>query len=338
MEFSSMRLPKTLLTAMLSAIILACGLAPSAQAAEDAGVRVLSWNILHGGREPTPANLPQLIDQIVDVRPDVFFAVETYGSGDAITDALNRRANNGRYTGIRVTDRPSGSDNLWIFTRYEVVATYPKPQGGTVTDFNLGGVRVRLPKGGELNLFSAWLPYTDPWNGYLMDENAVDRQAGRPPRHSVEDVVAADRAQTQAITEIVNDQLPRMLGTNRAPVLLGGDFNTAAAADWTPAQANCPNHFGMSYPLRATAAVTAAGFVDTYRFAQPNVCAAPGTTWSPLPTEKMVTPQRIDFIFARGPLGIRSSRVIDQRMPAHGPGVFYSDHAAVVTEVRPLGR
>ncbi|RDI68510.1 endonuclease/exonuclease/phosphatase family protein [Nocardia pseudobrasiliensis] len=331
-----MRLPKAMLTTMLAAITLAAGFTPNAHAADDANVRVLSWNILHGGREPSPDNLPRLIDQVVDVRPDVFFAVETYGSGDAIADALTRRANNGRYTGIRVTDRAPGSDNLWIFTRYEVVATYPKPQGGQVTDFNLGGVRVRLPRGGELNLFAAWLPYTNPWNGYLMDDNAADRQAGRPPRHSVDDVVAADRAQTQAVTDIVTNQLPRMLGTDGSPVLLAGDFNTAPAVDWTQAQANCPNHFGLSYPLRATQAVTTAGFVDTYRAAHPDVCTDPGSTWSPLPTEKMITPQRIDFIFARGGLDIRSSRLIDRRMPQHGPGVFYSDHAAVVTEVRPL--
>ncbi|MCM6775918.1 endonuclease/exonuclease/phosphatase family protein [Nocardia sp. CDC159] len=331
-----MRLPKALLTLLLTVLTLAAGFPAMAGADDDTGVRVLSWNILHGGREPSAANLPQLLDQVVDVRPDVFFAVETYGSGQTITDALTKRANKGRYNGIRITGGAAGSDNLWIFTRYEVVATYPKPQGGTVTDFNLGGVRVRLPRGGELNLFAVWLPYTNPWNGYLMDENAADRRDGRAPRHSVDAVVQADRAQTRAMTDILDNQLPKMLGGNGAPVLLGGDFNTAPAADWTQAQANCPNHFGLSYPLRTTAAITRAGFVDTYRAAQPDVCAAPGSTWSPLPSEKMITPQRIDFIFARGQLDIRSARLIDRRMPQHGPGVFYSDHAALVTELNPL--
>src|ERR1041384_7900850 len=40
----SMRLPKAMLTTMLAAITLAAGFAPSAHAADDANVRVLSWN------------------------------------------------------------------------------------------------------------------------------------------------------------------------------------------------------------------------------------------------------------------------------------------------------
>ncbi|MFG1791487.1 endonuclease/exonuclease/phosphatase family protein [Nocardia sp. NPDC049149] len=328
-----MRLCKTMLTALLLASIVTVGGAPAAHADDDKRVRVLTWNIFHGGREPTPANLNDLIDQVIDIKPDVFFAVETYGSGETITDALTTRAHNGRYTGVKITDRPAGSDNLWIFTKYDVVATYPKPQGGPASDFNLGGVRVKVPQRGELNLFATWLTYTDPWDGYLIDENAIDLRDGRTPRHSVDDVVRAERAQTQYITDIINTQLPKMLAGNTAPVLLGGDFNTLPAADWTPDQGKCPNHFGASYPLRATKVVTDAGFVDTFRAANPDVCSAPGRTWSPLPTEKLITQQRIDFVFARGPVEVRASRIVDKRMPKHGAGEFYSDHAAVVSDL-----
>ncbi|KAA8888295.1 endonuclease/exonuclease/phosphatase family protein [Nocardia colli] len=329
-----MRLSKALLTAVLLASTALVGAAPLAQADDHARVRVLTWNILHGGREPTPDNLNDLIDQVIEIKPDVFFAVETYGSGETITDALTRRAHNGRYTGVKITDRPAGQDNLWIFTEYDVVATYPKPQGGPVSDFDLGGVRVRVPHDGELNLFATWLTYTDPWDGYLIDENAIDRRDGREPRNSVAAVVQAERAQTQYITDIVHNQIPRMLGGNTAPILLGGDFNTLPGADWTPAQANCPNHFGLSYPLTATKAVTDAGFVDTFRAANPDVCAVPGRTWSPLPTEQLLTDQRIDFLFATGQVETRESRIIDQRLRRHGPGVFYSDHAAVVSDLK----
>lgn len=326
-----MRLSKALLTAVLLASTALAGVAPVAQAADDERVRVLTWNIFHGGREPNAANLNDLIDQVIDIKPDVFFAVETYGSGEVITDALTRRAGKGRYTGVRITDRPAGSDNLWLFTRFEVVQKYAKPQGGPATDFNFGGVRVKRPSGGELNLFSVWLTYTDPWDGYLIDENMVDVMQGRPPRHSVEKVVQAERAQTQYITDIVNVQLPRMLGGNTAPVLLGGDFNTLPAADWTSREALC--HFGASYPLRATTVVTDAGFVDTFRAANPNACIVPGTTWSPLPSEKLTSQQRIDFTFAKGPITVNSAFTVDRRMVTHGLGNFYSDHAAVVSDL-----
>nr|WP_232376494.1 endonuclease/exonuclease/phosphatase family protein [Amycolatopsis aidingensis] len=143
----------------------------------------------------------------------------------------------------------------------------------------------------------------------------------------------AERAQAEHIGEIIGTRLPRMLAGNRDPVLLGGDFNTLPAADWSSRWANCPNHFGMSFPLRATEIVTSAGFVDTYRAANPDTCTAQGATWSPLPTERLVTEQRIDFTFARGPFQVRESFVVDERMRRHGPGVFYSDHAAVVSDL-----
>lgn len=63
---------------------------------------------------------PLLLDQLVALRPDVYLAVETYGSGDRIADALSGRAGNGTYRGIKITDRPAGDDNLWIFTHLVV--------------------------------------------------------------------------------------------------------------------------------------------------------------------------------------------------------------------------
>ncbi|CAL99404.1 endonuclease/exonuclease/phosphatase family protein [Saccharopolyspora erythraea NRRL 2338] len=325
------------LTALVAAAIAGLGAFPAAAApeAEPAGtqVRVLTWNILHGGREYGPRNLPNLLDQVVAVRPDVFFTVETYGSGPDIERALTERAGKGAYTGVRVTDRPPGEDNLWLFTRFPVSHRYPAPHGGVVDDFNFGGARVRLPDGAELNLFTVWLPYSDPWNGYLVDDNAAAIRTGVPPRHSGADVQRAETEQQRHIDDIVRTQLPAMLGGNTDPVLMGGDFNTLAAHDWRPEHAACSGHLGMSYPLGATAAVTAAGFADTYRTAHPDVCAEPGSTWSPQPAERMITPQRIDFTFARGDVRVERSEVIDQRIPEHGPGVFYSDHAAVLTDL-----
>ncbi|GAB3495311.1 endonuclease/exonuclease/phosphatase family protein [Amycolatopsis cihanbeyliensis] len=319
--------------ALLVAVLLAVTLTPVASAGHGPGIRVLTWNIFHGGREPDERNLANLLDQVVALRPDVFFSVETYGSGDEIERALSRRAGKGRYTGVRVTDRPDGQDNLWLFTRFPVTEVYPKPSGGQVTDFHFGGARVWVPGRGEVNLFSVWLPYTNPWNGYLIDENAAGIRAGLEPRHPAGEVARAERAQTEYVTDIIEHQLPRILAGNTDPVLIGGDFNTLPAADWRSRWANCPNHFGMSYPLRATEVVTAAGFVDTYRAANPDTCAAPGTTWSPLPAERLITEQRIDFTFARGPFDVRGSLVVDERMRGHGPGAFYSDHAAVVSDL-----
>lgn len=312
----------------LALVVLTLTLGPSGPAtAAPAEVRVLTWNIWRGGLGAGADNLPRLLDQLVAVRPDVLLAVETYGAGEKIRRALTDRVGKGAYTGTQITPGTTGGDNLWIFTRYPVVKTYPAPSGGQVTPFHFGGVQVRLPGGRPLNLFDTWLPYTDPWNGYLIDENAAAIRAGLPPRHSPEAVAGAETVQTTYLSEIVTRHLPP------GPAVLGGDFNTPAAGDWTDRWKHCPNHFGMTYPLRTTDLLVRAGFTDTFRAANPDACASEGRTWSPQPTERMITPQRIDLTFARGAT-VTGSRVLDTRLPQHGPGVFYSDHAALLTTLR----
>ncbi|MFB9394020.1 endonuclease/exonuclease/phosphatase family protein [Streptomyces coeruleoprunus] len=309
---------------------------PSAVVSDD--VRVLAWNIYHGGRNVDlggAENLPRVVDQVVAIAPDVFFSVETYGAAEALRDGLTRRAGKGTYSATRIT--AGASDNLWIFTRYPVTQVYPTPTGTTVTDFHFGGVRVRLPSGREVNLFDTWLGYTEPWIGDLIDENAAAVRDGGRPRHSASRVQRAESgAQVPQITDIVGTQLPAALAGNTDPVILAGDLNTVPAADWSRAWAGCPDHFGLGYDLRATRVLTDAGFTDTYRAAHPDVCAAPGRTWSPLPAyDYMITPDRIDFVFARGAgVSVTGSHTVDTRLPEHPPGPFYSDHAAVVTDLR----
>ncbi|UQA92030.1 endonuclease/exonuclease/phosphatase family protein [Streptomyces halobius] len=328
-----------------AATVLAAGLAWTAVPAPAAArptaapesMRVLSWNIFHGGKDAElggAENLPRVIDQLVDIAPDVFFSIETYGSAEDIRTALSARAGKGRYTAVRVTS--GSSDNLWVFTRYTVVTTFPKPTGNAVSDFNIGGARVQLPSGRKVNLFDTWLSYTNPWIGDMIDTNAHDLQAGRTPRYTRQQVAAAEAgAQLPQIRDVVHRQVPAMLGGNTDPVLLAGDFNTVPAVDWNGRWAHCADHFGMSYELRTTEVLADAGFRDTYREANPDVCAAPGRTWSPQPEHaSLITPDRIDFIFAKGaPVQVRGSYTVDERLPQHEPGRFYSDHAAVVTDL-----
>jgi hypothetical protein len=315
------------------------GLGPVAASAGDrrrdpGTIRVLAWNIYHGGREPRPDNLPRLLDRLVAIAPDVFLCVETYGSGPKIRQALTDRVGNGAYRGIKLTKAAPGSDNLWLFTHLPIAEVYPAPAGGEhITDFNLGGVRVRLPDGRELNVFDMWVSYTNPWIGYLIDENAAGIRAGLEPRHAPADVVNADRLQTAYIREIADRHLPAMLGDNTDPIVIGGDVNTLPALDWATEWADCPNHLGMAYDLTATKVFDDAGFVDTFRHVHPNACSHEGRTWSPLPTERLICPNRIDLVYARGVAEVRNSFVLDDRMRKHGPGVFYSDHAGVVTDL-----
>lgn len=88
----------------------------------------------------------------------------------------------------------------------------------------------------------------------------------------------------------------------------------------------------MSYRFEATSRLQDAGFVDTFRAVHPDA-EVEGRTWSPLPSQRMITPARIDMIFARGSLPVLDAFSIDQRMADHEPGPFYSDHAAVVADL-----
>ncbi|MFP3989602.1 endonuclease/exonuclease/phosphatase family protein [Streptomyces sp. E11-3] len=327
------------LVAAVASVVLG---APSAvpapgPAVEGESVRVLSWNIYHGGRNDElggEKNFPLVLDQLADIAPDVFFSIETYGSAKEIQDALTDRVGKGVYQAVQVTD--GSSDNLWIFTRYDVVKTFPKPTGSTVSDFNIGGARVQLPSGRQLNLFDTWTSYTNPWIGDMIDTNAKDVQAGRKPTYHPQRVARAEKGQQiPQVTDIVHQQVPYMLDGNTDPVLLAGDLNTVPAADWSAKWADCAHHFGLSYDLAATDVLTDAGFQDTYRAANPDVCADPGRTWSPHPDyANMITKDRIDFIFARGSgIEVNDAYVVDERLPQHESGAFYSDHGAVIADL-----
>ncbi|NGO71582.1 endonuclease/exonuclease/phosphatase family protein [Streptomyces boncukensis] len=333
------------------AAALVCAAVPHAPAAAEAGdgppwrrggerVRVVSWNIFHGGRDAALGgrkNLALLLDQVVALAPDVFFAVETYGSARAIRTALTERAGRGAYHAVQVTRGPrgQGKDNLWIFTRYRVTETFPRPRGGTVTDFNVGGARVELPGGQRVNLVDTWIDFSRPWIGHLVNANVKAARKGERPPHPPARVAAAERrTQARMLRDIVRTQLPALLGDDRSPVLLAGDLNTVPASDWSQRWAHCAGHHGLAYGLRATDLLASAGFRDTYREANPDVCAAPGGTWNPLRHGARGPLDRIDYIFARGArLHTVRSFTVGSRLPQHEPGPFYSDHSAVVTDL-----
>ncbi|MFD1718446.1 endonuclease/exonuclease/phosphatase family protein [Georgenia deserti] len=305
---------------------------PPPHAGPPTEVRVLAWNIYHGGLDDTwedAANRDAVIEQIVDVAPDVFFSVETYGAGEAITAGLEESTGED-WTGVQITPSSTGDDNLWLFTHFDVDTVFPAPSGDEETDaFHIGGARVIAGDGRVINAFTMWSNYTDPWVGDLIEANAQDVAAGREPAVPASEIVAADRRQTAFVADFLD-----YVGTHAAPhepVLMGGDLNTVPAGDWAARWAHCADHAGLSYDLNATEQFTDAGFVDTFRAANPDVCEAPGMTWSP--RLEMMTPDRIDFVYARGKVvQVRDARTIDERV---GTGAeFPSDHAAVVADLR----
>jgi hypothetical protein len=307
---------------------------PPAHSGKPTDVRVLAWNIYHGGLDDNwddVDNRRDVIDQIVEVAPDVFFSVETYGAGDEIVAGLEE-ATGEDWAGVQITPSSTGNDNLWLFTHFDVDKVFPAPVGYQETGaFHIGGARVIADDGRAINAFTMWSNYTNPWVGDLIEANAVDVAAGREPRVPAEEIVDADRRQTRTVAEFLD-----YVETHAAagePVLMGGDLNTMPGSDWTSQWAGCADHFGLSYDLQATDQFTDAGFVDTYRAANPNVCQASGMTWSP--RLGMTTPDRIDFVYARGQVvQVKDSSTIAEGLPGDPGEQFSSDHSAVVADVR----
>lgn len=327
-------------------------------------VRAMAFNIWFGGRlhdAPGGAeNLDQIIEFVREIDPDVLFMVETYGAGEHLTRGLNRELPAGRrYSGNRITrepgQRPDG-DNLWLFTRFEVEQVYPiqeslgqqAPQAGSVgtvargtelTSFHFGGARLRLPGGGALHAFPVWLHYLG--RAFQATGRAVEEiSSGRPRTLSDPDLLATDEEHrlSQART-LLHERLPGYVGDDPSPILLGGDLNTLSHLDWSAEFADAPGHGGLVLDWPVTRLFTEAGFVDTFRAAHPDAGDEPGRTWSPVKGYGPA-PVRMDYILARGEgITVRDSFAVTERLPRHRRFAgneyfpFYSDHAAVVTDL-----
>lgn len=300
-------------------------------------VRVMEWNIWLGGREAGgEQNVDQLIEFIRRQDVDILFMLETYGSGDKILAGLNAgRPQDDRFTGVMITERPEPNrDNLWIFTRYPVVKEHPRINEEALSSFNFGGIKVRLPNGRDVHLFNTWLWHKGPGMG-RTNKTVGEIMEGAKRSFTEAEIVATDLERRLGMARVIlDDRLPRYVQDDD-PIILAGDFNTLPYIDWTQEFADAPGHGGLVLQWPVTQLFHEAGFIDTYRAAHPDAGRFPGATWSPLYGYGNA-PGRIDYILIKGD-GIRvlDSFTLDKRLPGHeNPEFpFYSDHAAVVTDL-----
>ncbi|MGH8792930.1 MAG: discoidin domain-containing protein [Stackebrandtia sp.] len=314
-------------------------------------LKVMASNIWHGGtltdhhdHDWAEDNRAQLTEFLRAENPDVLFVVETYGAADAILAALNEGQPDGReFTATRVTT--SDKDNLWLFTWLDVEDTYVPGDGGDVSSFNFGGARLGLPDGSHVHAFDTWLTHKSEGGGSTMgawtraNQAAIEEALGLDRSQTDEEILAADsELRRSQAREVIENELPYFVKDD-APVILGGDFNTQSPLDWTGQFAEAPGHEGLALDWPVMGAFDDAGFVDTFRHANPDAARYPGRTWSPAYAFGYA-PGRIDYILAKGD-GVRvlSSSTRTERMADHQGDEkdryypFYSDHGAVVTEL-----
>ncbi|WP_197094122.1 discoidin domain-containing protein [Nonomuraea sp. SBT364] len=310
-------------------------------------LRLMAWNLFVGGtinrQETTGDNLKQMIEYLNEVDPDVLFVVEAYGSGQKILDGLNAgRAEGDRFSAAQLTqpeDYSVNGDNLWLYTKLKIEKVYPRYADEEISSFNLGGARLGLPDGKHVHAFSMWT-----WHdGYAFGDThdaAVQNTHGLRRTKTTEQILDGDHLRRVGMGKaILEKALPSFIGDDDAPVLMGGDLNAQSYLDWTEQFANAPGHGGVVLPWPYTKMYSDAGFIDTFRHANPDAGLYPGRTWSPLSGFGAV-PARIDYVFARGKdVRVLGSRADVSRLPRHRdswldqPYPFYSDHSSVITDV-----
>ncbi|TAL61742.1 MAG: hypothetical protein EPN84_07500 [Legionella sp.] len=161
---------------------------------------------------------------------------------------------------------------------------------------------------------------------------------------SAKEVVASEKKVREPSVLPVIEQLAS-LTQKGIPVFLVGDFNAGSHLDWTQSTVGkLPHHhYALKWPITQT--LEHHGFIDSYHSIHPNPLQSPGYTW---PADRPVVrnsadhfnpsakdiPERIDFIFAAGPVKALNSKIIGESDIKPWP----SDHRAVVSQfaVRPV--
>ena len=268
-----------------------------AQIPEVPNLRVMAWNIWHGGRENGEVVGPrQVIDVIRESKADIVAMQETYGSGERIAEAL------------KFHFQPRGT-NVSIHSRYPILEDISVHE-----EFKCAGALIELPDSQQVAFYSIWLPYgAEIWEQGTRDISKPDEMR------------SACQASADDLQKIL-DQIETRLSDPKyrdVPIIIAGDFNSMSHLDYTPVN---EDQFGVSIDWPTSHVLIDAGFRDSYRQHNPVVDRMRDRTWTPrFPEQEQ---DRIDYVYYRGAtLNVVDSRVIDS-----GNEPFPSDHAAVLTE------
>lgn len=262
-------------------------------------LRVLSWNIWHGGREDGAAAGPaKVADVIRRSAADVVAMQETYGSGEQISREL----------GFHLLAR---GNNVSLHSRYPILEDL-----SVFEPFKCVGALIECPGGRRVAVFSIWLPY---------DSEIWER--GTRPSGDSDALLAACRSSAvdlEVLRAAIDERLagPAYRGV---PVVIAGDFNSMSHLDYAEI---ARDQYGDVVPWATSQVLSAAGYRDAYRELRPSIDRAADRTWSPRFREQ--EQDRIDFVYYRGD-GV--SAVAAERIDEH-PAGFPSDHAAVLVALR----
>ena len=279
-------------------------------------LRVLSWNIWHGGHSKAhPGKSCEGAHGILKKsKADVVLMIETYGCSEQIADEL------GYYHRLI-------SSNLSIYSKYPIVKTYSFAD--SIDPFNFGGVELDV-NGRRVRVFDTWLHY-------LPDATLV------PVNLSDAEIQAWDNAGTRddEIKKIMDVLKPFMAESDSIPMIMGGDFNIHSHLDWTEATKDLYKHGGAVVNWTVSKIMEENHFKDSFRELHPNPekdVKELGPTWNWGEKGWNDRLDRIDYIYYKGKtIQAVNSESFYQEIAApldfDGESFFYpSDHGFVLTD------
>lgn len=284
---------------------------------ENPQLKVLVWNIWHGGNdESLPKDgRPSVIDVIKASEADVVLMIETYGSAPMISDS----------TGL---DYHLISSNLSIYSRFPI--TKRLAFRDSISTFNFGGVEILAFDSIPMAIFDTWLHY-------LPDTRLA-------PTHLPEDSILAWEnagSRDDEVEKAVNSIEEYLNNSDKVPVIIGGDMNSHSHLDWTVATKDTFNHGGAVVNWTVSRTFTDAGLTDSYREIYPDPLTHPGITWiSGVDADGKFgynKQDRIDYLYYKG----NCIKAIDSESHTVPPGeilnfkgkeiMYPSDHGFVLT-------
>jgi endonuclease/exonuclease/phosphatase family metal-dependent hydrolase len=266
-------------------------------------LKVMSWNIWHGGRENGKEDGPKQVAQIIrQSGADLIAVQETYGSGELLASMTGFQLH-ARGTNVSILSRYPLAEDVSCFEEFKCVGgvfEIPEKAGGS-------GSR-------RFAFYSIWLPYAaEIW------EQGTRNPADREGMLAACEPSAAD---LKKLLVEIQETLSKK-GYGEIPVFLAGDFNSMSHLDYSTANSD-QYEVAVNWPTSLLA--IRAGFCDSFREVNPVVDRIVDRTWTPrFPQQEQ---DRIDFIYFRGnDVQVSKSAIID-KVPV---GLFPSDHAAVVS-------
>lgn len=291
-------------------------------------LRVMSFNI-YGGGANDGKGVEETVAAIKAANPDIIGIQETRVEGEvctadicpaagvsvarAIADAL----------GYHYYDQTQENVALWANA---VISRYPI---GAATEHDLG-----VPI--DVNGKTVWIFNIHHDDSPYQPYQLLGIEYGDAPflKTGAEAEAAAANTRGPAMDLLFADMAA---AKDAAAVFVTGDFNEPGYLDWT-AEAVAKGTHPTVVVWPTTKRLADAGFVDTYRAIYPDPVAKPAFTWTPTYDEAATDdhPDRIDFVFARGPgLTVTDAAIVGEDGPRSDIKVtpWPSDHRATLAEV-----